>query len=1585
MPQEFFVFNRDFLYADLDSLTDELAEELPLQPAMPGALRCAQSASTRLIWLLAELDLAHPPTPRSLVALLAWSSHLLDVLREHTSSARELHAHLTVIQRSTTVALLNLVSHSAAVRASFAALEELAERELGRMRGLLDGHERDLKALSLVNINPRLLTSAEASKAGVGSGKPPPKERMLGHYVHASKMGAVFDACSKVQQEMQQRLEEIRGSAAQLAGDTEGLRAEVEGTRVDPSTDTLDEAEQALARAETLDQYLVSTCSPDENGWPAADALGADDEELAQVERSAEELLLLDEVGRDDMRRLNADKNDMMSRALHLLGDISSLQSDYADLGASIAALDADLRSSKIDGFRHLARLKNMIWAYGATVVEVVRRREFARHFMNKAQALAELMAKISAAERRRRDEYRTEVLGQLPWEVKGLDEAPLSLEISTSKAPSGVAEIEREDVDAFFSLLDEIDRALSGPGTDSPGGPLQEVKAALQQLMLRLDEVDDDFAQLVDIGLLGRGRSSEEEDSEENSDIDGPGPRRIAGRRRDLNHQAKQAVAEAVAKAERIDQELQTVRRDAEEREQRTAETHDAELAALRAEAAGLRTEARMKAAELDTVRLERQASARAIESLRADAETEAARRLNMEEELGRLRLDAELARRAEAEARAEATEESERVAELEAHLGDAQLELEEAKAARLDASNRIESLLGQGTSTERELSAAQEHINDLVAQLAAARAETRETRDLLTEAESARDKALRTYRAEVDGDRAILEETIRRKDAELHRAAKTSEQAQTEAAVQREAADTLRGQLRAADEAHEEMIRQATDAEVSRRHAERTLDNIVGRTRPLLAKTTQLRRFVRAMPALSSSSKSGAAAKAAAAVTVDEADSAQEEAAEAQRQAALDAFEADVSGASPEVVLEALRALDGGASHPFAHDEARTKLESLTTLVRKWQKAYRSSSDKLARATAAARERITFRNFAAGDLALFLPTRNTSTSARPWAAFNISFPHFFLNARGALANQLRTKEWIVARITRIEERIATNEGEDGNPFQLAEGVRYYLLDVDGWNNPSSSALANAASSASTAMSQLRRSTSVSVGDGPSSSGPEASLVPQSPVPDAAQTGSAPELRRAGSFPQASPPLMLRSSGTSVPVSERATMASKGRRQTSEGNRLPTSARIDEEVAPPPMSPEISPPDAPSRKNSSDLSATVVGAVQPLPKRNGSGPAVTLAGLSRATSPSGISRAFRGSGSRGTSPEQSRYAPGASGRPWPMPSSLGNEPRGPGVLETAAPAFGQGKRRAAAADAAGSTSVPSSVGASAVASSSTSPSKPIFMRSNQALTPASALNPFSQSPAPGSVQGEAGGASDYFSRRRRVSLLGPSREGSSSTPSDAAAGERPLDSSTSAASPRPVPGSVSSRSNRISINGNSLMLSHVGASSSNLLSSSAATSSGAGAAKLSRTPTQSSPALATADLTPALGETSLAARSPSADDKAASVGGASSVSGGAGSSAFSTRTGPGTSPLRSATLGRSTIRPSVSTALSDPVGTPPRFGLTWGRKAAATSIRRRDTSDAGASESFVGSEGSQASSASVALRRLATARRDAA
>lgn len=39
------------------------------------------------------------------------------------------------------------------------------------------------------------------------------------------------------------------------------------------------------------------------------------------------------------------------------------------------------------------------------------------------------------------------------------------------------------------------------------------------------------------------------------------------------------------------------------------------------------------------------------------------------------------------------------------------------------------------------------------------------------------------------------------------------------------------------------------------------------------------------------------------------------------------------------------------------------------------------------------------------------------------------VSFPHYFLQAEGQLAEQLKTKEWIVARITLITERVVDHK----------------------------------------------------------------------------------------------------------------------------------------------------------------------------------------------------------------------------------------------------------------------------------------------------------------------------------------------------------------------------------------------------------------------------------------------------------------------------------------------------------------------------------------------------------------------------
>ncbi|TIC34834.1 hypothetical protein E3Q09_02800 [Wallemia mellicola] len=121
-----------------------------------------------------------------------------------------------------------------------------------------------------------------------------------------------------------------------------------------------------------------------------------------------------------------------------------------------------------------------------------------------------------------------------------------------------------------------------------------------------------------------------------------------------------------------------------------------------------------------------------------------------------------------------------------------------------------------------------------------------------------------------------------------------------------------------------------------------------------------------------------------------------------------------------------------------PFDTDDV---IHKLSTYVRRWQKEAKVNRER-------AKEKLAFRNFTRGDLALFLPTRNAA--AKPWAAFNISFPHYFLKPTQTQAETLKSREWTVARIANIDEKVV--EENSDNPFGLGVGVKYFLLDVEIW-----------------------------------------------------------------------------------------------------------------------------------------------------------------------------------------------------------------------------------------------------------------------------------------------------------------------------------------------------------------------------------------------------------------------------------------------------------------------------------------------------------------------------------------------------
>lgn len=145
---------------------------------------------------------------------------------------------------------------------------------------------------------------------------------------------------------------------------------------------------------------------------------------------------------------------------------------------------------------------------------------------------------------------------------------------------------------------------------------------------------------------------------------------------------------------------------------------------------------------------------------------------------------------------------------------------------------------------------------------------------------------------------------------------------------------------------------------------------------------------------------------------------------------------------------------------------DTVVSRVKKAESDCRQLMKQCRAYREKYYRSRDEATEKIAFKSFKSGDLALFLPTRNSVT--RPWAAFNVGAPHFFLKEEAG--HKLGSRDWLLARITKIEDRVVdlsrsaasiqlpdraslhSSDGtsmDDENPFELSDGLRWYLLDA--------------------------------------------------------------------------------------------------------------------------------------------------------------------------------------------------------------------------------------------------------------------------------------------------------------------------------------------------------------------------------------------------------------------------------------------------------------------------------------------------------------------------------------------------------
>lgn len=129
---------------------------------------------------------------------------------------------------------------------------------------------------------------------------------------------------------------------------------------------------------------------------------------------------------------------------------MADLQIQLNDFVKPLTNLDFDLRSKST--FPHIIRLRQLPFAYGAAVIEVVRRAEFSTSLLDWTSRLSEALNVLTAAEQKRRLEYRSDVQANLPWTVSQLDESmSLTVDINVASGSDALAgmHISRQDIES--------------------------------------------------------------------------------------------------------------------------------------------------------------------------------------------------------------------------------------------------------------------------------------------------------------------------------------------------------------------------------------------------------------------------------------------------------------------------------------------------------------------------------------------------------------------------------------------------------------------------------------------------------------------------------------------------------------------------------------------------------------------------------------------------------------------------------------------------------------------------------------------------------------------------------------------------------------------------------------------------------------------------------------------------------------------------------------------------------------------------------------------------------------------------------
>ncbi|KAI7890527.1 uncharacterized protein EV154DRAFT_421878 [Mucor mucedo] len=479
-----FCYNREWLSKKPAQMSDLLAKEFPkLQPeivSFNGLGHLKQIGQQLNKKTVDENCEAYATLFKN---LYSYSGSLMEGIQTHAKIASDTVEEQKMQTMALNVALENLNSHIGSGTRKVQAYLEVAKKELARQNGLLKSLNNDINILRHTSIHKAILDKLDNGD-----------ERLkLLDFVDLDRIGSIHTESKQLYNNLKKKSHELAKVTRELANHQKDLLDHVGKSSNLQSLDATlsdvksiaktaqecsDDISKSIPKVEDTINKLTSdsvsiafsnmslnTRRNSASSSPVSFSMAKKKFDslnhlaIYQFDDPIYKLVKYDTIMRQNVSNLIKSKYSSISEFFLNMSIVSGIQDCIVEMEHDTAEeLDRLNLFKKKYGKNDLESVRQVAFAYGALLIELVRRREYKNIIVKNSNLLADLLSDYRSVEEKRREQFKRIVSKSLPFRFADLDKPSPQSEVNLNLVKDhNETTLEKGDITEFISLLNTV------------------------------------------------------------------------------------------------------------------------------------------------------------------------------------------------------------------------------------------------------------------------------------------------------------------------------------------------------------------------------------------------------------------------------------------------------------------------------------------------------------------------------------------------------------------------------------------------------------------------------------------------------------------------------------------------------------------------------------------------------------------------------------------------------------------------------------------------------------------------------------------------------------------------------------------------------------------------------------------------------------------------------------------------------------------------------------------------------------------------------------------------------------------------